>query len=281
MKTALGLVPIASLVALPCSAQQARYRLPAGDTLRYREVTEGHIELRPPRGPVTITSHHDAIIAVVGGPGDTVTAWYEQLTISSVNPQGENHANTAAALHLPFRLLITPGGRVTLLSAPVFDKELAAVSDLTHEFEDFFISMTSGNLRAGSTWSDTIENSGAGQSQDTYHARHVRHYRIQRDTVLSGKASAVTIAVNQSVEVRDSSPLESQSATIATTIKGREEGTAVFATRQGRLVARERRGHLTGTQVFEGQGRRVEVPIVYDYTSRLSLQPFSPAEDRR
>jgi len=57
-----------------------------------------------------------------------------------------------SALHLPFALLLAPSGRITLLSAPVFPPEIAKRTDLSHEFEDFFVSLPDSALRPERRW---------------------------------------------------------------------------------------------------------------------------------
>lgn len=262
------------LFANPIAAQRPVYRLSAGDTLRYREITESHVELRTPQRPVTITSQHDGTVVVVRERGDTALAWYQQLTLSSASPYGEKRPNTASALRQPFRLILKSNGAVTLVSAPTFAAEIAEQTDLSHQFDDFFISVPAAALRPAVAWSDTLEvsRSAEGDGQEHSESRHIRRFRVLRDTVVAG-APAVVIAVDQEMEIQSSSPMKNQPVTIETRLQGKEQGFAVFATRAGRLLARERRGHLEGQQVLRGQARDMTVPMVYDYTSSLSLLP--------
>lgn len=257
----------------PGVSQQAQYRLTARDTLRYHELTESHIVLHPPGDSVVITSRHDATIALAAERGDTATAWYEQLTLTGTNPGGATRTNTDGALHLPFRLVVAPSGQATLVAAPAFPSEVAAQTDLSHQFEDCFITLPRDGLRPNATWADTIENSHAGSPRDTYQSRHIRRYRVLRDTVVSGRVAAVVIAVGQEMTLRATSPLETQPVTVLTQLRGTEEGTAVFAPTTGRLMLRVRRGHLEGEQTLQGQGRQMVVPIKYEYSSNLALLP--------
>ena len=219
---------VLALLPIPAITQRAGYRLPQGDTLRYREVTESHVELRLPDRTVTVTGQHDARIALVRERGDTTTAWYEQLILSSATPLGETRPSTDAALHLPFRLILSSAGRVTLLSAPVFPSEIAAQTDLSHQFEDFFVSVPGSELRPSVTWADTLDNNSAGRPQDTYRSRHIRRCRALRDTIVAGGAAAVVIAVEQDMTIRATSPLEHDPTIVGTHLEGREEGTAVL-----------------------------------------------------
>jgi len=265
----LTTIAVLPLLTVPLLAQQASYRFPPNDTLKYREVTESRIELRTQQGTVTLTPRHDAIIALVTDRGDTVMAWYEALTLSSVGPQGEWRPSTNAALNLPFRLVVTRGGQVTTVSLPSFPPEIASRTDLTRQFEDFFISLPLSGLRPQATWADTLESTRATSPGDTYHSRHVRRYRALRDTVLAGGLGAVVIAFEQEITVRSSSPMPNAPVTIHTRLEGREEGTAVFAPASARLLWRVRRGRLEGEQVLRGEGREMTVPMSYEYSSSL------------
>lgn len=265
---------IGTLFASPGTAQRPVYRLSVGDTLRYREITESTVELRTPQRPVTLTSQHDGVVVVVRERGDTAAAWYQQLTLSSASPFGEKRPNTESALRQPFRVVFKSNGAVTLISAPTFALEIAEQTDLSRQFDDFFISVPAVTLRPEAAWSDTLTSSkpAAGDGREHSQSRHIRRFRVLRDTVVSG-APAVVIAVDQEMEMQSSSPMKNQPVIIETRLQGKEQGFAVFAVRAGRLLSRERHGHLEGQQVLRGQAREMTVPMVYDYTSSLSLFP--------
>lgn len=256
------------LIAMPLAAQQARYKFAARDTMRYHELTETSTEVRPPRGPVKLTARHESTIALLANRGDTVTAWYEQLALMSVSPRGENKPETEGALRLPFRLVVTPRGQVSTAAAPAFSDEITGFSDLTRQFEDFFISLPA-NLKLGAQWADTIENTRSGDPQDSVRSRHVRRYRALRDTVVDGVAG-ILIDIQQDLNFRFKSPMKNQPVTIDTQLEGTEEGTAVFDPRAGRLLARARRGQLKGQQLFRGMGNEIAVPMTYEYTSTIN-----------
>lgn len=260
-------IPVLFVVTLPLGAQTS-YRFSQRDTLRYHEVTDTRIELHPPRGAVTVTTRHDATIALTTARADTVTAWYEALTLSSTGPQGEWRGSTSDVLRLPFRLVFTRAGHVTTLSAPSLPPDIASHTHLALEFEDFFICLPPAGLRPSTTWADTVEDS-TGMPQDIYRSRHVRRYRALRDTLLTGGVTAIVIDVEQDITVRTSSMLQNSAATLNTRLEGHEEGTAVFAPRLGRLVSRLRRGHLEGEQTLVREGGRLTAPITFDYSSSL------------
>ncbi len=265
----LAVVPVLSV---QLTAQQASYRFSPNDTARYHEVTDGRIELRPPESAVVLKTGHDARIALAAAGGDTVTAWYEELTLSSITPEGEWHPSTSAILRLPFRLIFTRTGQVTTTSAPSFPPEIASGTDLDRQFEDFFISLPPSALRPKVTWTDTVESTTSGSPRDTFHIQHIRHYRALRDTVLANRVNAIVIAVEQEITLRSSSPMKNAPVTIFTRLEGREEGMAVFAPEAGRLITRVRRGQLNGEQVLRGANREMTVPMSFEYTSSIVRQ---------
>ncbi len=265
----LKTLAVAPALTLQLAAQQASYRFSPNDTVRYHEVTEGRIELRPLRDTVILNTRHDAKIALATERGDTVTAWYEELTLSSNSPLGDWHPSTSAVLHLPFRLVFTRAGKVTTVSAPSFPPDIVSHTDLDRQFEDFFISLPMSALRPQTTWTDTVENTTSGSPQDTFHIQHIRHYRALRDTVLADHVKAIVIAIEQEITLRLSSPMKNAPVTIFTRLEGREEGTAVFAPAMARLLSRVRRGHLDGAQVLRGEGREMTVPMSFEYSSSL------------
>ena len=269
MRLTLALIGIV-FVPRATVAQEAHYRLAPRDTMRYRQVIESHVQMRPAPGPVEMTSRREAIVAIVLAHKDTVTAWYEQLTSSTTDPRGERHLALDSALHLPFRLLLPPTGRVTTLSAPAFPADIARQTDLSHEFEDLFISLPGSELHPGTTWADTVANTTPSPPQDTYQSDHIRRFRVLRDTIV-GETSAFVISVDQSIRLRSSTRMQSQPVSITTELAGQEQGTVIFAPRVGYLLSRARRAHLEGQQVLQGSARRAEVPLTYDYSSTLVL----------
>jgi hypothetical protein len=247
-----------------------RYRLVPGDTLRYTEQTEGRITMRMPQGPIDVATTHEAAIAVVAERADTVLAWYERLTLTQTGGGSAQRPGTDSALRRPFRLLFPPDGRVATVSTPIFPAAVARQTDLTHQFEDFFISLPAAALRPGATWSDTVEVTTAGRPQDSYRSHRVRSYRVLRDTTVAG-ARAVVIGIEQTITLAGTSPFEGQPVTASTRLDGRESGIAVFAPAAGRLLARDRRGRLEGEFTMEGPERRAAFPQTYDYSSSLRL----------
>ncbi len=268
---------IAVLTALlavgPARAQDGpEYGFPPGDTLRYSERTDGRVTIETPNGPAQVTSVHVATIAVTRTAGDTARAWYESLLLRSAGPGAQRkEPNTEGLLRAPFTLSISGRGTVRLHAFPQMPESIAEITDLTRQFDDFFITLPATTLKPGLTWSDTLFSTRPSRPRDTFSSRHVRSYRVERDTVVGG-VPAVIIRLDQTLQLDASSPLEDGVA-VHSTLEGMETGTAIFAPTRGRLVARSRTGSLRGMFRMTSPSGRAEMPQSYDYTSTLSLAP--------
>jgi hypothetical protein len=255
-------------------AQDApHYRLVRGDTLRYTERTDARIQIETPQATVDLTSEHVATIGVTLGAPDSAHAWYESLVLRQDGPGPQRQApNTESVLRRPFILSISSRGMVHVRAVPQFPPEIASLTDLTRQFDDFFLTLPTRPLLPGLAWTDTLSSSRPTRPQDTFSSRHIRSYRVERDTVMYG-ARAVVIRVDQQLRMEASSPMEGQSATVHTALEGTEHGIAVFDPALGRLLARSRTGMLKGKYSMAAGSTRTDMPQKYEYTSTLSLAP--------
>ena len=57
---------------------QGPYLLSSGDTLTYREVSIGSVQIQTPQGMVAVGSTHDALISMTPGNDDRIAAWYDK-----------------------------------------------------------------------------------------------------------------------------------------------------------------------------------------------------------
>lgn len=251
----------------------SEYGRPLGDTLRFRERTDGAVVMSTPQGPVTVESEHDAVIALAFGPGDVAWAWYDSLHLKQVGPgPQEQRPPTDVLLGLAFHLTVSPRGYVTMHRAPTFPAAVAAMTDLTHQFDDFLISLPREPLRPGVIWADTLVHTQSGRPQDTYRGARVRNFLALRDTVVAG-TPAVLVEVTQDVRVEATSQMEQPGMTARVALEGRDRGLAIFAPSSGRLLHRTRRGALTGHLSLASGGNTVDLPQRYEYTSTISLLP--------
>ena len=148
---------LASATALACALSagaQSTYSS-ARDTLRFREKTQLRMTLTMPQGEVPMAMEQGAVISVVRLPGDSARAWFDSLGISATGPQGEQRPVTDSALKRQFTLGLDARGRVKDVHAPQWPASLQGVTDLSHEFDDFFLRLPAQPLKVGLACSDT------------------------------------------------------------------------------------------------------------------------------
>ena len=139
--------------ALPVRAQTTYAS--TRDTLRFREATQLEVRLTMPQGEIPMTMEQRSTISLVRLPGDSARAWFDSLAISAKGPQGEMKPETDSALNRPFRLGLDARGRVKNVNAPQWPAALQGVSDLSHQFDDFFLRLPAQPLKVGLAWADT------------------------------------------------------------------------------------------------------------------------------
>ena len=151
---AVTILLAATLTITPAATAQTgtHYTRRAADTLRYREVSTGHMRVRTPEGQdVPLETEHEALIAVTFGPADTLRAWYDSLAIGLVGPGGATRPATQTVLHQPFLLRFDPRGHTETLATPAFPASFNGVTDLTRQFDDFFLRLPEGDLNRASS----------------------------------------------------------------------------------------------------------------------------------
>jgi hypothetical protein len=226
-----------------------------------------------PQGPLVVRTSHLGTVAMAGtGAGNAVRAWYEALELSQegVTPQ-PSRPSTSRLLRQPFHLRIAPRGHITIDSVPAIAPEIAQMTDLTRQFDDFLISLPATGLTRGAQWADTVVHTRPGRPTDTYRGHRIRSYRIRGDTSIAGE-QGVVVEVTQRVEIQGTAPLPGQNATASTQLSGTENGVAVFSASLGRLIARAREGSLTGQLTIVGAAMR-PIPQAWQYTSTTSMLP--------
>jgi hypothetical protein len=268
-------IPIALLLAAFCSSSSEgqavpRYRF-GNDTLRYNERTAGTVVMEAPAGQVTLRTNHDADLAFTAA-GTVVHAWYDQLSLRQSGPDGANRVpSTSNILKKPYVLTVSPNGKVQTTRVPAIPSEIAAMTDLSRQFDDFFITLPGRPLSRGTAWADTVVRTNGTARDSSSTVRHVSSYVVERDTVVAGVA-AFLITVRQSVQMESAAPMPGQPMVARTTLAGDETGTAVFAPALGRLLSRDRRGSLNGTLTISGGPQPMALPQRYEYTSSISIR---------
>jgi hypothetical protein len=265
---------LASLLLLPAAlhAQAPQYRRAAGDTIRYREVTQATSEITSPQGALTLRSGHEARLAVAFARGDTARAWYEALKLRSEFPGGERVPATAPLLGKPFVLTLDARGGVETLSVPEFPQEVSEASDLTHQFNDFFVRLPASALRPGLEWTDTTRRETPNAAGRTVRTTRIGRFRVRGDTTVGGVRGVVVEArMNNRVETAGPSP--TPGIELRTLQEGTETGLFVFSPERGRLLARRRAGSLEGHIEFIGGPQPMKLPQKMKYESTIEILP--------
>lgn len=270
-----GATALALGLGLTCAgaahAQDARYARALRDTLRYREVTNATVHLSTAQGGADVTSEHDGLLAIAFHPRDSASAWYEQLLIASSSPQGTQAPDTRALLGRPFALHFPASGHVAVRAAPDVPADIRAVTDLTRQFEDYFLRLPGGALARGRAWRDTVTHADSG-AERWYRGRVVAHYVVLGDTVVAGER-VVAVSLRQEHVFATGGPVPGQPLVQRQELAGTDSGTAWFSVAQGRLVARARRGLLQGGITFTGGAQPFVVEQRYAFESRIDRQP--------
>lgn len=226
--------------------------------------------IQAPQGAVTDSTDQDATIALTGaGPG-LATAWYDALRVRSIGPNGEQSPGTDAALHRPFSLSFPADGHVQAKQVPTFPEVVAVITDLRHEFDDFFVKMPAHKPGVGTTWQDTIRSEGKTTTGGTASMQAIRKYRAGGDTVVAG-VPALVIRVSSALEMRSSSPVPGRPMTMVAQLAGDEQDVVLFDWAHGRLLLRSKRGQLKGTFQVNGGAQPVALPETMTYTSKIVL----------
>lgn len=264
----LGL--IAMCVVSPAAAQ-AQYSTAASDTLRYTEVTNSTVEMAGPNGHLTIRSVHDALLVVSFPEAGRALAWYEALLLDQQSPMGSIRPDTEVLLRKPFEMEFSSRGEIELIATPEIPAEIAAITDLTRQFDDFFITLPAGGLNIGEAWADTTASDAAARAEDNLESRHIRSYNVERDTII-GDTHAFLIRVNQQIEMNGTSEVPAQNMTVASKLSGTETGWVVFSPATGKLLERQRSGSMEGEIRLSAPGApAMTMPQTFVYDSRITL----------
>ena len=260
------LVSVLLLVcALPAVAQTT-YSL-SRDTLRFREATQMRMTLTTPQGDIPVTLDNRATIAMVRTPGDSARAWFDSLAVGASSPAGEQRPATDSALKRPYRLGFDARGRVKTVSVPQFPKSFEGVTDLTHQFDDYFLRLPEQPLRVGLAWSDTTTVKDSTADKFGQWTR-IAQYRVERDTTI-GSTAALVVSMKQQVRAHIEAPVPNQGMRAESVLEGTEDGYFVFAPKTGRLLGRRREGRLEGPLTMKGGPGEFKMTQSIAYTSTM------------
>jgi hypothetical protein len=262
-------ITLTSAVLLACALPAAAQTTYAStrDTLRFHETRQAHMTLTMPQGEIPIEMEQRATISVVRLPGDSARAWFDSLAISAKSPQGEQSPPTDSALKRTFRFGFDARGRVKNVSSPAWPAGLQGVTDLSHQFDDFFLRLPAKPLTVGAAWSDTTTLTDSTAEK---YSRWVRkaNYRVERDTIV-GAVPALVISVKQTMGVTLSQPVPGQQMRTDAQLSGEESGFFVFAPKTGRLIGRRQEGKLEGPVKASGAMGEMQMNQSLSYTGAM------------
>lgn len=261
-----GLLLAVALAGLPAAAA-AQHQ--SGDTVRYRETTDGSVAVETPGETVTFESTHDAHLAVHYVTPDSMEAWYEALTVSSRGPDGEAAPATEAFMGERFVLRYGGGGSVETIATPAFPAELSGITDLRLQFEDFFPHRPGVPLAVGASWADTAVTVTREEGRENRLER-VSSYRVVSDTVVDGEPHLVVHATAH-ISMDGSGPMADEPrVTVSTSMEGVEDNVFVVRRADGRMWSRTRSGELVGSMAYLGMRAPVEFPMRRSYVNRIT-----------
>lgn len=264
------LTTFALLLAAPLSMSSAQsYTRGANDTLRFHELTSGEMTLSAPQGELSVSTRHDATVGVLLLPGDSARAWYETLQITANSPMGATSPETKELIGKPFRLGFDARGRVSMLESPPLPSSLAGVSDLSHQFDDFFPRLPAAPLRLGLAWSDTVVRADSTADKTT-RTRTIGSFRVERDTTVAGMPAFV-ISSRQTLHSDSEGSVPGQPVRAKVVLDGNDEGYFVFAARSGRYLGRQRTGNLKGEVTMNGDGNSMVMMQAFKFTNQVDV----------
>jgi hypothetical protein len=240
------------------------------DTLSYREISKGQIAITAPQGTVNMETLHDARIVVARINADSAHAWYDALEIAVKGPQGDLQPATDSALHKEFVLRFNRRNHVQTLHAPDFPKSFEDVTDLSRQFDDFFMPTPGRPLTLGTTWSDTTTYADTTKEGDIFHGTKAGMYKVVRDSVVSGRPVWI-VSADVEQELRNQGPGPQPGITAISTLAGADTGVFYIDKSRGYMVGRRRAGNLSGEIRYEGLPQAVVLPQTMTYTNSIEV----------
>lgn len=241
------------------------------DTVRYREVTASEVRIETPQGEMAFESGHDAVLAVVFLAPDSLEAWYDALALRSAGPDGLVEPDTRGFLGERFALRWGESGRIETLATPVFPSDVARITDLRLQFEDFFPHRPDAALTPGAAWADTTVSVTGRDGAET-RMESVANYVVVRDTLVAGEPHLV-VHSEVRIAVEGNAPTAQEPRiTVSTSLAGLEENIFVVRGTDGRMWSRVRSATMEGVMAYHGMRAPVQFPMHRSYRNRITRQ---------
>ncbi len=264
-KSFLALV-LTVAAAQPVPAQSISYSTDKGLRLRYHERTDSFLRITARQETFEQSGLHDATIAISFVAPDTAHASNESLLIRDASAEGVTEPDTSPVIGEPFVLYFPNDGQVETLSTPSFPSSFEQVTNLSFQFEDFFVKLPDDVLVIGTTWSDA-DVSG---SIDDMRVETNSTFEVVGDTTLYGhEALVINYRSNLSYASEGEGP--SPGITVIFSSEGVETGRFYFAPEPGIFVGRDRRAELNGEFEYVGAAQPIVMTQKRTYESTIKL----------
>ena len=254
------------LFCAPAWAQAPAYNTSPGDSMSYREVTETTIRLQTPQGNIAVQSAHDATITLRFIESGLAHASYTALTLN-MDMQGQSTSpDTDSILDVPYVLTFPANGRIETNETPDFPESIREITDLTQQFDDFFLVLPDALLTTGYAWTDSTS------TETETIQRHIKtgQYEVVGDSVVVGIPVKVIAATLTSV-ITTTEDGPAPGMTTTSELSGTEEGFFFFSPENGLFVGRIRTGLMTGEIRYEGGPQTMRLPQEMRYKSSIEL----------
>jgi hypothetical protein len=277
MGFALALSLAAFTAGAPLTAQDAAvYVRTAGDTVRYHNVTKMDGTVHGAAGDAPFTLSRDAVFAFAFSGTESVTAWYDTISIEASGALGGQKPDPDALVHALFHLRMEPNGRVVIVKAPELPRTARLIAELPPAFDDFFPRLPStGTLSIGVTWTDTSTRNDADSTGRRVYMRRISHYKVTGDSIIGGRRATV-VSQHTDVHIASTTPMQQQPYVAELVLGGDEDSVALFLIAEGRLFSRERTGDLHGAVTYKGGDEPLVVDQNYRYRRSDVLDPPKP-----
>ena len=250
---------------------RADYRMSlaaVGDTAWYHLQNEARIGVvNDPADTMVVMTSEDYVLELARTSSDTVVAFFDHIRIM-VNRAGRIIPVPMEPLYRQEFVLTDSAGRLGVRAMPFVSQMEPSVRETARLLDEMFFTVPTVRLDAGYVWVDTVdathELSGA-----RYRRGNVTRYEVVGDTVLHG----VQAKVIRYESALDNMAMQMDNDSARTMLAGSESGTIVYSPARRLLLARHRRGRLTGEMVMPTQTGFEHLPHFYDFAVTVELLP--------
>lgn len=220
--------------------------------LEYHQETTGSMTVHTPDGLIEFKNEFEARVSIVEVGPDSLHAWFDSLSVATIDPNGERRPDTGPVLGELYVLRRDARRRLETLHSPEAPPTFEGVTDLRAQFFDFFPSAPPGGYRVGATWTDTLVAPPALEPDSKSEMTKVIEFRVDE----LGDKDGVPVFVirgDARAEWYLDAPFPNQPGIRAvTTMTGVEASVFYVAQDDGRLLERSRDASMEGQLEYVG-----------------------------